>query len=107
GGPASSQPAAKGTGWTNLQSYVTANQGNVGRMADKVTDTVANEAKEADNAFESYKSNATKAVDSGTAKVNKTLTNDLQNDPTKVDAQEFTRAYNASYGGPTSAAAVE
>lgn len=105
GGAAAKAPVKRGTGWTNLQDYVRANQGQDTRMAGAVQNQVDTDRSEADQAANQFNSTARSSIDQNT--IQDTTSKALSSDPTQVSAADFTKQYNASYAGPSSASDVE
>lgn len=92
-------------GFTNLQQYVTANQGNDAQMGQKVQGVVGDDAQKSDAAVSNYQGAGSQAVDQGTVKWDKGLGNEVMKDPTKVvsdqsKSQAFQRMLTGKYAGP-------
>lgn len=104
-GGTAAKPVKRGSGWTNLQDYVRANQGQDARMAGDVESRVSSERSSADQAATQFNTAARGSIDQNT--VQDTTSKSLSSDPTQVSAADFTKQYNASYEGPNSASDVE
>lgn len=93
----------KGTGWTNLQSYIIANEGKDAEMGAKVKQGAGMKIEEAKGAAGTLGSkiqsdvDKNKIVDTGINKV-------LSDDPSKIDPDAFNKQYNATWQGAESAA---
>jgi hypothetical protein len=101
-------PEVKGSGWTNLQSYVTANAGNDGVMGGAITSNVGSKATNASNQANTYQNDARSAVDRGTVKRDDNIINDISSNPNAIVSNaekkaQFDRQMNAAYGGPNAA----
>lgn len=91
---------ASSTGWTNLQNYITANQGQAGRMAETVTGKIGETAEAATQGKETLSTNVRSDVDKGTVR-DQGVISGLESDPTKVSKEAYQTQRDASYGGPT------
>jgi len=91
---------ASSTGWTNLQNYISANQGQAGKMAETVTGKIGETAQGAIQGKEALSTNVRSDVDKGTVKDQGVIAG-LEKDPTKVSKEAYQSQKNASYGGPT------
>lgn len=105
GGALAPRAGASGQ-WTNLQSYLDANQDQAADMSGKVAGHVSDEAESANSALGATKDSFLGAVDQNTIKGDDNLFNTVASDPTSVanDADKtaaFQHIYNGTYGGPT------
>ncbi len=101
GGGAPSPTAPRGgTGWTNLQKYLDANQGKGQQSAETLY-----------NAGESKIAGTTAplkaAVEKGTVKRNEELEKTLKNEAENVDKSKFSEYVGSSYTGPKAADEVQ
>jgi hypothetical protein len=106
-GPQQTAPGkAKGSGWTNLVDYVSANRGAGQQMASRVGETIQNQGDQAQQQGQNYQNSAAQTVSAATPKRDQSLIDDVMNDPTKITgqrAQQFQAQRNASYAGPKAA----
>lgn len=112
-GPSSSTAAAadgekkaSSTGWTNLQSYISANKGNDMAMAKDVSGTVEGKVQEVQRAKGDFQNKVAADVQKGTVK-DAGVIGALKSDPTKVDKAKFSSQWNAAYGGPKDTASYQ
>lgn len=104
GGGASTPPAqAGGGGFTNLQSYVTANQGNDAAMGQQVQGLVANDAKTATDQTGAYQSGAQSQIASSTVNQDQDVQSRIKDNASSINKDAFDKQYNASWSGPTTA----
>lgn len=110
-GPA---PKAGGNigGFTNLQSYVTANQGNDKAIGDKVSGVVGGDATASDAAVSNYQGAGSAAVDKGTVKLDTGLQSAVGSDPNSVlgdpsKLSDWKKQLAGQYAGPKSASEVQ
>jgi hypothetical protein len=104
GGGMSTQAApsagARGSGWVNLQQYLTANQGK-GRSS---AETVANSTQgQIDSAIRGIESQATKAkeeIGKATVNRNEELERQIKDQPQRVDKDAFKAYASQTYQGP-------
>lgn len=113
GGGATTTPAGTtqqpGGGFTNLQQYVTANQGNDTQMGQKVQQNVAQNAQVADQKVQGYQTGADQRVDQGTIGLDNTVQSAIKSSPEKIIGDPslkaaFDKQYNAQFTGATQAA---
>lgn len=102
----------KGTGWTNLQQYVSANQGNDARMASGVSDKVSNRAQDAQQTGQTFSSTTNQKVQSGTVNTDDNIIKSINDAPETIVSDQnkraaFDKQLNASYQGPNSVNEVE
>jgi hypothetical protein len=112
-----SQGKAQGTksgSFTNLLSYVGANQGNDAAMAGTVRGNTQAKAQGAQQAGEQFKGTANQLADTATirdAGINQQVAalpqKRTQAAPATIDQQAFNRQYNAEYRGPKSASDIQ
>lgn len=76
-GAAAPKPTNSGGGWTNLTSYVKANEGQDTRMGEAVKGAYGATQTNAQNAQNAYQNNARSAVQSGTVRDNSGVVNTL------------------------------
>jgi hypothetical protein len=111
GGPTpatSAQPAKpQGTGWNNLQTYLTANQGQGGNVANAITQDTQKRVDAADSNAKLWEDEAKKRVDQNTRTDDKGYGQQIQSgDPTKIDQNAFGAWKNLSnYWGAANAQA--
>ncbi len=95
-----------GTGWTNLVDYANANRGAGQQMAGKVTQSVQDQGRNAQQAGRTYQDTANKAVTAATPGRDQSIINDVTKNPTAVSgarADMFQGMRNAEYTGPKAA----
>lgn len=93
-------PVSKGgSGFTNLNKYVSANVGQGARMASDVTKDVGQTAQGVREAGTSLQQQALRDIEQGTVK-DTGVAASLVSDPTKVNREQFQRQYGATYSGP-------
>lgn len=102
---ATNNPKGTSSGsFTNLQNYVTANQGNDTQMGQQVQGMVQGAADKADQAGQQFQQNANNTIGSQVVNEDTGLTSRLRSgDTSGVDQDSFTKQYKAAYGGPDSA----
>ena len=102
-GEGSSAPAeARKTGsagWSNLQSYITANKGNDADMANKVGEKVDTQATTIADTQSTLGTKANTDIAKSTVK-DSGVVGALTSDPTQVDKNAFNAQRNATYKGP-------
>lgn len=90
----SSQPAPNigGSAWTNLSTYLNANQGAGGQLANQVTNTAQAKVDAGNAALSNLESGFKGAVDTAKVSPNSDLINRIKTDPTKVTRGEYVAA---------------
>jgi hypothetical protein len=101
-----------GGGFTNLQQYVTANQGNDAAMGQKVEQNVGQNAQAANQNISQYQSGAENKVKQGTVTQDQSISDALKTSPEKIVADPnmksaFDKQYNAQFTGDTQASAYQ
>jgi hypothetical protein len=102
--PQASKP--KGSGFTNLQNYISANAGNDAAMGSRIAGKIGEQASEVDQA----KSELVPKVEQDAQKNTVTDTgviSGLQTDPTKVSKEAFQSQRTATYKGPEDVATYQ
>lgn len=107
GVPSTQAPAAKGTGFTNLRTYLNANQDQSGDLGNQVAANVGKEGQAAQNAIDTNVTNFNSDVAKGTVNPDTNLISQAVVDPVSFDqnpasVQALKNMANASYSGPTS-----
>jgi hypothetical protein len=104
GGPMGAKP--QGTGWTNLQQYLTANEGQGAGVAQDITKGVQEKVDSADSNAKLWEQSAKARVDQSTKRDDQGFTNQINTDPTKIDKNAFNAwAQLQSYWGGANAQA--
>lgn len=96
--------------FTNLQNYVTANQGNDAQMGQQVQGMVGGAAGQADQAGSQFQQGAQQKIDSQTVKEDPNMVGSLQKgDTSGVDKDAFGKQWNAgtAYTGPQDASGFD
>ncbi len=101
-----------GGGFTNLQQYVTANQGNDAAMGQKVEQNVGQNAQAADQNINQYQSGAQDKVKQGTVTQDQSVSDALKSSPEQIVGNQnlksqFDKQYNAQFTGDTQASAYQ
>jgi len=93
-----------GSGWTNLQQYVGANQGAGDAMGAKIGQDFSGVNKTANDTLNTFNTDASKSITDGTHIGAGNI--DFQNnfDPTKIDQGAFNAWKTSTYDGPSSVA---
>lgn len=104
--PASGAGKTTRTGWSNLQSYLSANKGNDAALGQRISGKIGEQAQ----GVEQAKSAITPAAQQDAQK--NTVTDQgvikaLQTDPTKVDKKTFQAQSSATYQGPEDVSAYD
>jgi hypothetical protein len=94
------------SGWSNLQNYITANEGNDAAMGQKIAQGIGDTASEVTQAKGSVQSKAQEDVAKNTV-TDQGVIQGLQTDPTKVSKDAFTSQVGAQYKGPDDVSAYE
>jgi hypothetical protein len=102
---ATAEKGTKSGAFTNLASYVNANQGNDAAMGQAVTGQVQGKANEATGQLEDWQKAAKAQINAGTANANPTLVSGLQTNAAGVNRNDFIAAIKG-YQGPTDATGV-
>lgn len=102
--PASGTPTRSGS-WTNLQQYVTANQGQDKQLGQRAAATVENRVADANARRQNLAQQAQSAVTAGSP--TSTVANQLRTDPTKVTRQQYEQASTATYTGPRALSEIQ
>ena len=100
GGPDAARGNASGSGWTNLQSYVGANQGESARAGERVAADVRGERETTKSDVEQFG----KSDISGYDKAGDTFLADLREG--RASGDQTKKLYGQDYRGPTEAAGV-
>jgi|688.fasta_scaffold02085_29 hypothetical protein len=94
------------SGWSNLQNYITANQGNDAAMGQKIAQGIGDTASEVTQAKGSVQGKAQEDIARNTV-TDQGVIQGLQTDPTKVSKDSFTSQVGAQYQGPDDVSAYE
>lgn len=103
--PASGAPTRSGN-WTNLQQYVTANQGAGQKLAEKATAATTAAGTAAQQATGALKTQATDDISKGTYR-DKSLVGDIYSNTAAVGPDRYAASQNAAYKGPNAASEVK
>jgi len=103
---AAKQPSKSGS-FTNLMSYVGANQDSGARMGTAVAGAVKAKAEDATRQTTDWSTNSGTSVAANTVQQDTKMQQDLVNDPTKVDKKAFGAQLGATYTGPNVESDVE
>lgn len=95
--PQASKP--KGSGWTNLQNYISANAGNDAAMGNKIAGKIGEQAGGVEQAKSALTPKVEQDVQANTV-VDTGVIGALQTDPTKVAKDAFKKQSTAVYRGP-------
>lgn len=100
---ASSPPQTTGSGWTNLQTYLDANNGKGEGVANNITSKIQGRVDTANSAADQWGADASKRVASS---ARQDLWSDkIKNNPTGIDQRAYGEwKASANYNGPQSAA---
>jgi hypothetical protein len=90
----------KGSGWTNIQTYLNNNAGQGAQTTQNILDSKQGQIKDAVDSL-NKEADATKTkVNQGTVQRNTTLENQVKTSPTAIDKNAYNSYVNQSYGGP-------
>ena len=96
--------SSSGSGWTNLQNYVTANRGEDKRMGEAVQSNVAGKANEADEYSNAFQTTANERIEKNTIRDDgivdqiKTNASGITSDDDRM--AQYSKQYNATWEGP-------
>lgn len=107
GVPSTQTPAATGTGFTNLRTYLNANQDQSGSLGNQVAANVGQQGQSAQNAIDTNVTNFNTDVAKGTVNPDTNLISQAAADPAAFEQnpasiQAFKNMRDSSYSGPTS-----
>lgn len=88
----------KGSGWTNLENYISANEAGSEKMGQDVVKSIDQNIKSAQSKLGEQ---VTKTA--GSAVKDTGLIENLKKDPSAVSREDFEKQYNASWNAPSSA----
>lgn len=105
-----SKPTSSGS-WTNLQQYVTANDGNDAQMGNKIKSGVEQRANQASEMGNQYSTTASSQIDQGTVR-DQGIIDAVKTSPTAITQDEqkraqFDKQWDAYYGGPQQTTDIE
>lgn len=101
----STQPAQKGSGYTNLSQYVEANRPQAAGMAEKIAQGIDTQAQQQKSNIQSFQADASKRAQEATVQ-DKGVVDSLASSPDKFAQQQWQDLFKqqtAGYKGPQSA----
>ncbi len=104
-GPASSPGAAPSTPWSNISSYLTANAGQAGKVADTLAGNLTNQYNTANQQIGQAAQGYGQQIESNRVPLDQSLAQRAASTPSQLvqnpnDVAAFQKMYNAQYKGP-------
>lgn len=90
----------KGSGWTNLQPYLTNNAGQGAATTQQLLDPKQNQIKDAVDSLNKEANDTRAKIGQSTVQRNTALENQVKTSPTAIDKNAYNSYVNQSYSGP-------